>query len=139
MDLRKTRTDPSKDKNGVWVPIDEETSILVRRAGNADYRTALTKLMQPYQQSLRFQQLPEDTARRILAEAEAEAILVGWKGMKQDGEELPYSKAEAARLLSNPEYAVFQEIVRGAAGDWDNFRAAEEAQAVKNSPAGQGG
>ena len=67
-----------------------------------------------------------------LAAVFAEHVIVGWKGVKMDGEELPFSKENVQKFLSAPENDVlFSDLIEFSV-DASNFIEEQEAQEEKN-------
>src|SRR5690554_1250966 len=120
MDVKKLKTDTDAEVSGVWVPIDDETELLIARLGNPRYRDAMARKGRPYRTAARNNTLPEDILTKILIEAIAETVLLGWKNFKEDGVELEYSPATAKRLLED--YPDFRDLVVGLAGDAELYR-----------------
>ena len=131
MDIRKAyATNPIAENEGVWVELGEGAKIKVARSGNAANRRKLAKLMERHRAVLRSRNLPEDVLERIMIEVMAETILVGWDGIDEDGQPLPYTVENADRLLTT--YRDFRDQVSAIANDINLFRAESEAEAVKN-------
>lgn len=132
MDLNQMAVNPASLTEGVWVALDSETAVLIAREGNPAYRKLLQKKLEPHRAALRHGTIDEKQADRIVAEVEAETILLGWKGVKLDGKELTYSIKQATDLLLDPRLIEFQEFVRQAAANIENFRSADEEKAAGN-------
>jgi hypothetical protein len=77
--------------------------------------------------------LDDGTAERLLAETYAEAVIIGWKGVKNvKGKPLEFDKKACIELLLDlPE--LFKDI-QEQAGRAANFRRAGIEAAAKNSP-----
>ena len=86
-------TDPKKESTGEWFELDEETKVLLRRAGggNKEYEKLHTKLLQPHMRRLRMTQgtrIPpglEEPLKEIQRICYARTIILGWK-TKVDGQ-----------------------------------------------------
>ena len=50
-------------------------------------------------QRLESGQVDDNKSAGIMAKVMADTILLGWKGLKEDGEEVLYSKEECVRVL----------------------------------------
>jgi len=132
MDLKSNKIDTKRASNGVWVDIDDETSLLLARYRNPAHQAFITKAMQPYLRLQRLGRMDEDVAERIEAEGLAKHVLLGWKGMKDNGVEVPYSEETAIKLLRDPELSWFPELVRELSNDMTFFRAEDLADSVDN-------
>jgi len=122
MELNEQRVDDSLEVDGVWVDIDDETSLLIARYQNPKHKEYLRKRLEPYKRMIRMGKLSNDVAEKIEREAMAKYILLGWRGMKEGGAELLYTSDNALRLLSEPALAWFYDLVRDLADDLSLFR-----------------
>lgn len=131
MDLKKKfATDPVKELEGVWIPLDAETKLKIARVGNPKYRELMTKVMAPFRSALRNNVLPEETAEKLLIQVTARTILLDWEGVEHEGAPLPYSLANAEMLLAVSKE--FKSFVDEIANQVDIFKTAEEDAAIKN-------
>lgn len=79
-------------------------SITIHRAGGSNKRFAqiLSAKMKPYRHQLDRGMLADEVSRRILFEAYAEGIVVGWKNVKDaDGNEMAFTKENVVKLFSD--------------------------------------
>lgn len=120
MDISKIKRDTNKISEGQWVSdIPEAGDLKVRVRG----------MSSPIVQSLMSRKLRSiakvdkardgspklEVATRITAEVIAEAVLLDWDGLTDDGNEVKYSKALATEWLTNPDYKEFADAVAWAA------------------------
>jgi hypothetical protein len=109
--------------------------ITIHRAGGANkkFASVFAAKLRPYERQMQMGTLDDGTAERLLAETYAEAVVVGWKGVKDaKGKSLEFDKkACVALLLDLPE--LFKDI-QEQAGRAANFRRAGIEAAAKNSP-----
>ena len=135
MDLKKRfATDKALEDGGAWVDLGEGASIKVARVGNKNYNQLFQRRVKQSRINLNINPLPEDVSQKfeaIIVEAMAETILLGWNGMQEDGVEIPYSKENAIKLLTD--YKDFRDIVVEHAKNMDTFRSQEIADTEKNS------
>jgi len=136
MDLRKTfGTDPAIESHGIEVHLGGDLYLSIARAGggNLRYEAAMKKHFTPHKRALSAGTLDEATATEVLKKVYAEAVLVGWRGTLQiDGETLPYSPANALRVLV--EFPEVWRIVQDESGKFSNFRTAEVQEMGEVSP-----
>lgn len=138
MDLSNFKTDTTLEENGVWVDMGDGCQVLVARNGNKKHREAIQRLRRPYKTfDASGRPLPDDVAQRITVEAMAEAILLGWRGLKEAGREVPYTTETARRVLN--EYRDFRDQVSYLAVNMETFRAQSLEAAVGNSSATSSG
>lgn len=77
-------------------------SITIHRAGGANkkFSRVLTEKFKPHRRKHESGVLEEDIANRILAEAFAETVIIGWKDVKgRDGKPLSFTKTNCIKLL----------------------------------------
>lgn len=121
--------DPIKANEGVEVMVGEGFSIRVARVGN-DKATALYRdsMAAPEIEIWRRSgmadkptQSPEMEAKLkdIVYEMYSRTILIGWRGLTENGAEVPYSPEKAKELLKLPE---FYSLVKNIAEASENFR-----------------
>ena len=131
MDLSKEfGTDSNKEKDGIWVNLDEDAALLIARTGNPDYREALRKAMEPFKISVQNNTLPNATAEKILIDVMAKTILLDWKGIIDKGKELKYSEKNAVKLLTK--LRDFRDFVSDSAGDMASYKAEAAAKEAEN-------
>lgn len=114
MKLSKFKTDLNAAKNGVKVQLDDDSSVTIARAGeaNPEYSKTLRELMKPYQTQARAGSLPDAVFEDIINKCYAECILLGWEGLEDDqGNTIPYSKDKAFEILSDKAYVEFRKLV----------------------------
>lgn len=118
-------TDEVAEVEGRWFPLDKKTKVLVARTGNTNYVKTLRQLMKDNQID------PEDTSEEndklvtdLIVQTMAETILLGWSGdFKVKGEALPYSKANAKKVL---EIKGFRKRIGDIADKLESFRVKDE-------------
>jgi hypothetical protein len=130
MDLDEYRTDEGLCLDGAWIDLDGATRLRVARADNARFAAALEREQAPHRLAIRAGCLDQATQDAILCRAMAEGILTGWQGLAEDGRDLEYSRAEAARVLGA--YPDFRELVLRLARMRRWYREAEIEDAKKN-------
>lgn len=102
--------------------------LLVARAGNTKFKAAFRRTTKPYRNEIDNGKLDEETSERLIAEAMAEGVLVGWKNFIVDGKEIKYSVENAVDLLtSDPDCYDF---VSDFSKDIDNYLEQDEEETV---------
>lgn len=132
MKLSDMKTDLTREVEGVWVPLDENASVLVARFNNKKHAAAIERLRAPYRAQISTGRgISDEVSNKIALESMLEAILLDWKGiLGDDGKELPFTKENARVAL---EIKDFRDIIAGIALQREIFRKAEVEEAVKNS------
>jgi hypothetical protein len=133
MDIRKYRTDVKAELEGVWLPVGD-AKFLIARHNNARYQAAWRRHMRPHWDAgtETFKQLPADEAIRITCDTLAETILLGWEGVTEGGEPVPYSKEKALEYLMDPAMHDFRELIVEASQDQARYRDRQLEAAAKN-------
>lgn len=135
MDLSNFKTDNKLEEEGSWVQVGKDAKIKVARIRNKKYLKLFKRLAAPYKSSIRKGSLEDSVADDILNKCIAETVLLDWKGLSVEGSELEYSSEEAYKILSNPEYKDFKDMVVEIADDMEVFKNNEEEEDIKNLPA----
>ncbi len=123
MDLSELRLDKSKKEDGVWLNLDEETSVRVRYMKSQEALRKHGELRAAYGKRGKRGNLTPSEEEAIAKEVVAQAVIVDWEGITDQGEEFPYSEDNARRLVE--EYELFRDFVCDAAVDEENFREEE--------------
>lgn len=133
--LSSIASDPTLENNGVWRTYPgTDIKVLVARLGNPDYeRHAKSLRRHKRAQAAADGTLSEREAKDAIAPAVAKHILKGWENLQDDtGADIPYSEAEAIKLLCNDDYHDFYTWVLKVAQDSDAYRREAEAAAKGN-------
>ena len=129
--FEKFATDETKEECGTTVHLGEGVSLLIARAGNANF----LKLVQEEADRVAEESVAvsEDKAAEIDKEAMlfvlAKTILLGWEGVAYKGKPIKYSVPNAVKLLRHKE---FRKLVMEHANDLDHYRAKLEDDDEKN-------
>lgn len=130
MDLfRSYATDEASETEGVWRKLGD-CELLIARDTNEEFSNAVSKLYDANREAL---EVPGKDAkelnRRIMAEAAAEGLLKGWRGkVSYDGQELPYSRENAIKVLMIPD---FMRTVRRMSAEEAQYRLHKESEQGK--------
>lgn len=122
-------TNEIAENEGTWVE-HGDAKFLVARAGNRQYVKMLSNLVDKNQKLLdKKDEAADNLSDKIMVDVLASTILMGWENVGFKGEQLEYSAENARKLLSIKDFR--QEVLKWA-NDINNFKAQEEAEAVKN-------
>lgn len=119
---------------GIDLDYGECGVITIHRAGgsNKKFGTVFAAKLRPYERQMQMGTLEDGTAERLLAEAYAEAVIVGWRGVRDaNGKLLAFDKKNVVKLMLDlPElFRDIQEQAQKAA----NFRKELVEDEAKNS------
>jgi len=94
-------TDAKLEVEGRWVNLGKNTKVLVARAGNDNFSARIKHLIKKNGVDLKDQSKENlDMIEKLVIEATAHTILLGWEGLTYKGEALTYSPANAIKLLN---------------------------------------
>jgi hypothetical protein len=128
--LSRYKTDTSLENDGVEVDFGDGVSVTVRRMNNKSAQELRRKLEKPY---ARMRETPDSVSENILNRVLAEAVVVGWKGVTdENGNELPFSPANAMKIFENPELRDFKEDIAMASMQRETFKAQADEEAEGN-------
>jgi len=121
MKLSELKIDAQKGEAGAWVrdiPDFGDVALKVRGLGNSDWRRLSAKLYDAVPRSKRQgNKIDPLESDRIVNECLIETALVDWSGITGDDDKpMPYSKALARELITDPNYSNFRNAVLYAAG-----------------------
>lgn len=116
MEITALVTSQEATEKGREFAFGQDATLIIAASGNITHRKALRRLYEPHAKALAYGgALDPETGRAIDDEAMAEAVLVGWKGIEKDGQELTYTKENALWLLRN--VALLRQFVLKASED----------------------
>lgn len=108
-------------------------SITINRAGgaNKNFKKVVERLMKPYQQRAARGMLENETAERVLLEAYAEAVVIGWSGnIGSGGKKTAYSVENCIKVFE--ELPDLYEAIKIEANNISLFREEIEEIEEKN-------
>lgn len=121
MDLKKDfSTNKKLEDEGVWIDIGDGAKLKIARAGNKQANAVSKQLAKPYMAQIQYGKLSDEVATQIAVEVMAKAILLDWKGIQYDGQEMPYSIDNAIKILT--ELPDFRDYVSQVANERKTFQ-----------------
>lgn len=129
-DLNDFRTDKGAKQNGVWIEFGGGAEFKIASFDNPSFTDAFRKAAKPYTDLGR--KIPEEDQAAIMAKCMAQFIVLDWKNVFENDKALPYSVANAERLLTEIEMVRDRLIVE--ARSLENFKAQAREETEKNSP-----
>jgi len=122
--------DKEAEISGVWHDMGDGVRVKIARIGNPQYQKEFQRISKPYRNSIRRRSLSDEVAERLLIDAMAKCIVLDWDGLEEDGVPIPYSVANAKRLLT--EYRDFRDNINDFANEMEGFRQEEVEEGEKN-------
>lgn len=131
MDLKKNyATDKAAEISGIEKDFGDGLFIKIARIGNAEYKKFFQKLTKPHQKAIRRGVLSDEIADRLLIEAMANKIVLGWRGMFEGKEEIKYSVENCIRILT--EYPDLKDQINEIANEMESFKMEDDEELEKN-------
>lgn len=119
-------TDEKTETEGFVHFVTDEISFTLARAGGSNTRfvKAMEQKTRPYRRQIQDDTMDTALANKLLIEAFAEAVVLGWKGITTpDGQEVKFTPENAVTLFNQlPD--LFNEL-RESAGNQANYRLGE--------------
>ena len=120
MKLSSLKIDSAKIEAGAWVrdiPGLAGIALKVRGRQNALSRAFQAKALEAVSRIERITGVDQKTSEKIDIDDLVENVLIDWSGLEDDaGRPLAFSKDEARRLLSDPDFTILRGAVAYAAG-----------------------
>lgn len=132
MDTNRSKLDPEKSENGIWIFIDDETEVLVARWGNPKMRKALQHLQKEQKRFMKGAKSDDKKLESQMLDILSEHILLNWRGMKTNGKECKYSVTKARELLADPNLIDFRDIVFEISQESERFHQEEINDSEEN-------
>lgn len=142
MDIKNVKQDITAQETGRWFDVDSETSFKIAAAGNKSYhrklkQVAATRGVPNIRKELeKIDQLFDndriEKIREIIGTAAVGTVLLGWKGLKENGADLPYTEENALKIMVNPAYDEVYKVVFDFANEVQNFKAGVVEAAKKS-------
>jgi len=121
-------TDLDLEKDGFALEYGDVTFVIARAGGaNQKYQRCVERKMRPYRSAINSGTMVEDTARKLMAEAYAETIVLAWDGVTdRDNNVLDFTVENVTKvLLDLPD--LFNELITESSRIANFVAAAAEA------------
>lgn len=134
-DINSLKTSEDLENKGVWRDLGNGAKVLIARLGNEAFKTKFNELVQPYTET--GMKVPTDVQLEITVKCMSTTMLLGWEGIYDGEEELPYSVENAARVLT--EIKDFRELILKLSGDLDSYKEKADKALEGNSESASDG
>jgi hypothetical protein len=111
--------DKDKTKLGSWADFSDG-KFLIAHSGNLSFQREFSRLQQPHRKKIDRGNLDPKIANEIMCRAMSSSILLNWKNVGSEGNELAYSEETAYNVLLNNDE--LREFVQEYSLDLENFR-----------------
>lgn len=132
MKITEFAIDKNLSEEGIWVDISDDARIKVASVKTDRYKRRLAELSAPYRHMITTRtEAAQKKISEITARAIADVIIINWEGIQNnDGEEIPYSRDTAYKLLKD--YPAFADMVYAIASDDAVFKPSVIEEDKKN-------
>lgn len=136
-DINAIAVDPKKAIGGTWVNAFG-AKFKVARFNNRAAEAARASAMVDFYEKLtsrdgsKIDESDNDALQDIQARVMADHVLLDWKGLAQNGKELKFSADAAYRILKEPKYQDFYNMILRESLKHENFSAAAEKAIAKD-------
>ena len=131
------KTDQTKEEEGVWIDFGNGIKLRIARLGNPKYNAYLRRIGKPHQMSIRNGSASQATVEDLTIRAIAKHVLLGWEGVDEDNELVPYTEEKALEYLRT--MRDFYQQVLELSSDANQFREEELKEEEGNSDDGSDG
>lgn len=121
MDILELTYDLKKRTEGVKIPLGGDAYLLIAEHGTPAFYEAYTNHKKDHEQTggdLDLKALTE-----IYCKSVVDAVLLGWGGLSEGGEDVPYSKEKALEWLLDPAKEPLAKKVEEESKKFANFKA----------------
>lgn len=125
-DIAKLATDQGRENEGTWIDVGDDCRLCIARVGNRRYTDEVSKIARKNNVAT----LDNDTARKKMIDVYARTILLGWEGLQENGEDVPYTQENARRMLT--EYPDFFRMIEAEASNAEHFRRSNVEETAGN-------
>lgn len=96
-------TDTALESSGITLDYGSFRLCIARAGGaNRKFQQVLEAKLKPHRRQIQTETLADEVAHRLIVEAYAEAVLLGWDGVVDAaGQPLPFTKDNAIRLMTD--------------------------------------
>jgi len=123
-------TDSTKEQEGVVHEMGEGLKMRIARIGNPNYQKRFQALSKPHRRAIRRGTLADEVAEKLLIQCLAETIVLGWEGLEENGEEVPYSLENCVRILTD--YPELRNYINDIANELEGYQAEDDEEATEN-------
>lgn len=127
---KKYNFDSKKEIEGVWESISSDAKLLIARMGNPAFQKAYSKLPKFVQTEIDNKSIDDEEGSIILSDIIGKTILLGWKGIGENGKEIKFSESNAISYLKK--YPNFRQLVIDISNETEIFHKNEVEEDLKN-------
>jgi hypothetical protein len=129
MDIRDFKTDLTLEEEGTWIDFGEGSAVCVARVGNANFSRKWNRLKGRLNRLSKSKSASDEETDKILAEALAETVFLGFKGIYDGDKKLKDDLNTRVKLLMVKDFRAF---IIEMATDLSTFQSEVEEAEIKN-------
>lgn len=118
--LTRYAFDEKKANGGIWEKLFGDFEVLVARLPNPAYRKRLAELLEPFTLKIEAKEFTEEQYEDLKVKALAGTVLLDWRGLDVEGQDVPFSLERAELALV--EYPDFARDVANLGSRWSRFK-----------------
>ncbi len=95
------QTDPKLEKDGIELAYGPAVFVIARAGGaNEKFKRCMERKLRPYRSQINMNTMDDDVANRLLAEAYAESVILGWEGVTdREGITIEFTQEACVQLM----------------------------------------
>lgn len=132
-DLSSLLLDEEKVDNGIELQWEGDIFLTLAPMHNKRMEEFIRRKTMERSRAGRARRLTDEESEQITNEAVARCVLVGWRNLQQNGEDVPYSWQKALELLTHPGLTHLYRFVMLSSSDDAQYRVELEEDVVGNS------
>ena len=120
-----------KEEEGVWIDLNEDISIKIRRYRSRAAQEAAKEFSKEYA-GPKNKKLTTAQTEELTTKVLAKSIIADWKGVEDDDGPIPCTFENKFKILNDPEMNDFREFVANASYERDVFAIEADEDATGN-------
>lgn len=137
LNLKKNfATDPKKEKEGIWIDLEDQAKVKIRRFNYAPAQKYLQNKLKPHRKAIELDVFSEDTLNAIFVELLSKFLIVAWEnfsyGKDEEGKDLPLECNEKNIALVCRELPELRDLFLSYSRSVEMFKLSEDEADAKN-------
>lgn len=123
-------TNKEFENEGVWVNYGDDIEFRIARIGNPSFKRYYKQLLAPYGGPDRIDVISDNKADKIVTKVIAKTVLLDWKNVQVDGEDVPYTVESAEQFLL--QYPDLLSFVTDVASKQETYKEVRDKELMGN-------